>query len=168
MSARRPRGDKARVTIHVAVAPAVAFDVFTREIDLWWRRGPRFRAAGPHSGVLQFEPGVGGRLFETFEVDGAAQRVEVGRIKIWEPPGRLLFDWRNRNFAPHESTEVEVCFVATATGTEVTVEHRGWGSLRADHPARHGLEGLAFSGMIGTWWGELMTSLRHRLEERQG
>jgi hypothetical protein len=37
------RGDQARASVGVAVPPEEAFDIFTREIDLWWRRGPRFR-----------------------------------------------------------------------------------------------------------------------------
>jgi hypothetical protein len=32
--------------------------------------------------------------------------------------------------------------------------------LRADDPARHGLQGADFSRMIGLWWGEQMSSLR--------
>jgi hypothetical protein len=50
--------------------------------------------------------------------------------------------------------------MATITGTLVTVTHVGWGALRADRPARHGLQGAAFSRMIGLWWREQMTALR--------
>jgi hypothetical protein len=32
--------------------------------------------------------------------------------------------------------------------------------LRADHPARHALQGADFARMIGLWWGEQMSSLR--------
>jgi hypothetical protein len=163
----KPRGDKARVTMFVAVEPQVAFDVFTRETDLWWRRGPKFRPSGRHAGVLQFEPSEGGRLFESYQVGAATNLVEVGRIKAWEPPARLLFEWRNANFAPDERTEVEVWFESAPGGTQVILEHRGWSALRPDHPARHGLEGGAFTSMIGMWWGELLTSLRERLESSQ-
>jgi hypothetical protein len=44
----------------------------------------------------------------------------------------------------------------------VSVTHRGWSNLPADHPARHGLEGADFYRMIGLWWGEQMTSLREQ------
>jgi hypothetical protein len=27
---------------------------------------------------------------------------------VWQPPSRLVFTWRNANFAAEESTEVEV------------------------------------------------------------
>ena len=42
----------------------------------------------------------------------------------------------------------------------VTVTHRGWSALRADHPVRHRLEVAAFCRMTGLWWGEQMSSLR--------
>jgi uncharacterized protein YndB with AHSA1/START domain len=84
----------------------------------------------------------------------------VGRVKVWEPPQRLVLTWRALNFAPDEHTEVEVRFEPSGTGTQVTVQHRGWASLRPDHPARHGLEGAALSRMVGLWWGDLMSALR--------
>ena len=42
----------------------------------------------------------------------------------------------------------------------MTVTHRGWASLRPDHPARHGQDVAAFIRTMGLWWGELLTSLR--------
>jgi uncharacterized protein YndB with AHSA1/START domain len=157
-------GDRARATVFVRVEPELAFEVFTSDIDRWWRRGIKFRHSGKQAGVLHFEPGLGGRLFETFEVNREQRLIVVGSITAWEPPARVQFEWRNANFAPHESTEVEVRFIAKNGGTEVSVEHRGWSALRPGHPARHGLEGAAFSGMIGMWWGELMTAYRERFE----
>jgi len=158
-----PAGDCATVTVFVAVAPDVAFEVFTREVDLWWKQGPRYRIAGRRRGLLHFEPGVGGRLFESFETDSGSPTFEVGRITAWEPPARLEFEWRGVNFRPNEKTVVEVRFAASREGTLVTVQHRGWSTLPTDHPARHGLVGPAFSRMIGMWWGELMSSLREHV-----
>jgi uncharacterized protein YndB with AHSA1/START domain len=155
-----PAGDRARVSVFVRVAPSVAFDLFTREIDLWWKQGPKFRIAGRRRGQLQFEGGPGGRLFETFETGTGAKTFEVGRITAWEPPALLRFDWRGVNFKAGESTVVEVRFDASGEGTMVTVEHRGWSTLAPDHPVRHGLVGPEFIRVMGMWWGELMTSLR--------
>ena len=166
--ALRPSGDQTTVSVTVAVDQSIAFEVFTTEIDLWWQRGVRFRHGGRHPGVLCFEPGVGGRLFESVEIHpGTTRTYEVGRVIAWEPPGRFVLEWRNANFAPNESTEVEVLFEPAASGTRVTVQHRGWAALRPGHPARHGLEGAAFSRMMGLWWGDLMTSLREFLASRQ-
>jgi hypothetical protein len=50
----------------------------------------------------------------------------------------------------------------------VTVTHRGWASLRPDHPVRHGHEVPAFIRMMGLWWGDLLTSLREHAAERHG
>jgi uncharacterized protein YndB with AHSA1/START domain len=156
-------GDKARVTVFVAVPPAAAFEVFTREIDLWWRTGPKYRIAGKRRGVLTFEEGANGRLFETFELPSGPRAFEVGRVIAWEPPSRLQLEWRGVNFKPHESTVVEVRFEPINDGTHVTVEHRGWSALPPDHPVRHGLVGAEFARMIGMWWSELLTSMREHV-----
>lgn len=153
-------GDQARVTVSVGVAPSVAFEIFTSEIDRWWVRGPKYRNAGLRSGFIRLEPRVGGRLFESIDSDAGERVFEVGRVSVWEPPSRLAFSWRNSVFAPNENTEVEVVFVPTASGTLVTVTHRGWAAIREDHPARHGLQGADFSRNLGLWWGDQMTSLR--------
>jgi uncharacterized protein YndB with AHSA1/START domain len=153
-------GDRASVAVGLPVAPAEAFRLFTEEIDLWWRRGRRFRNAPGERGFVAIEPRVGGRLFESFASDAGETVVETGRVLAWEPPARLVFEWRAVNFAPHERTEVEVRFAPTSRGTLVTVEHRGWSGIRADHPVRHGQDVPAFIRMMGMWWGDLMTSLR--------
>ena len=73
-------GDKATVTVTVPVDIAEAFRVFTEEIDLWWRRGRRFRNAPGDSGLIRLEPGAGGRVFESFGSGAGATVIEVGRI----------------------------------------------------------------------------------------
>lgn len=146
-------GDSARATVFVAVLPARAFAIFTEEIDAWWRRGPRYRIAGKRPGLLKFQDG---RLLEIV----GEKTYETGRVTAWEPPARLEFEWRGVNFEPGESTTVEVRFAAQRDGTLVTVEHRGWSTLPADHPVRHGQAPAAFIGELGMWWGGLLTALR--------
>jgi uncharacterized protein YndB with AHSA1/START domain len=154
-------GDQARVSVAVDVPPSSAFAIFTEDIDRWWRRGLKYRHSASSSGLIRIEPCLNGRLYESFDADGNSHVIEVGRIQVWEPPHRLAFTWRNSNFAAGEQTRVEVTFAPNSSGTLVTVTHSELASLRADHPARHGHEGAAFSRMIGLWWGEQMTSLRH-------
>ena len=143
----RAAGDQVRVTVHVDVEPEVAFQIFTEEIDQWWRRGLKFRTSGDTPGVMQIEPRVGGRLFETIDTDSGPRDMETGRVTAWEPPLRLVFDWRGVNFSTAEKTEVEVVFTPVRRGTSVTVTHRGWSQLRPDHPARHGLATKEFCHM---------------------
>jgi len=153
-------GDSARVSVLVEVPPDVAFRVFTEEIDQWWRRGAKYRVSGKHRGILRIEPRVGGRLFESFEGSAGLRVIETGQVTAWDPPLRLAFEWRARNFAPGEKTEVEVEFAASPSGTRVTVTHRGWSRVRPDHPARHGLEVRALLRDLGLWWGDLLSSMR--------
>jgi len=117
----------ARVSVTVNVKPEVAFEVFTQDIDRWWRRGIKFRHSGNSIGLLCLEPRVGGRLFESFETSGTSHVVQVGVVRTWDPPRLLIFSWRNANYAPGEQTEVEVGFSPVKSGTLVTVTHRGLG-----------------------------------------
>ena len=155
-----PAVDQMRVSVLVAVPPDEAFRIFTEDIDLWWRRGLRYRVAAGRAGTIHLEAGVGGRLYEAFESGGDTQLTETGRVTAWDPPHRFVFEWRAINFAPGETTEVEVAFEATASGTRVTVTHRGWNRIRADHPARHGMDAEGFLRTMGRWWGDLMGGLR--------
>ncbi|MFO0659270.1 MAG: SRPBCC domain-containing protein [Polyangiaceae bacterium] len=175
MNNATPRtADQARVSVLVRVPKEEAFRVFTEEIDQWWRRGLKYRVAGAARGVMLLECKPGGRLFESFEVEGQAigqkstQVFETGRISHWDPPNRLVLNWRLSNFAPDESTEVEVEFESTSSGTLVTVTHRGWSAIRDDHPARHGQSSPVFLARLGFWWGELFSSLRMRAERVKG
>lgn len=151
--------DSVTVSTLVAVDPATAFSIFTGEIGVWWRPKVRRLFRKDRDGTMNFEPGAGGRLLEVYPGQ-PDQPFEVGRVLAWEPPGRLVFEWRQHGFAPHEVTQVEVRFEAERGGTRVTLEHRGWDSLPADHPARHGYTGGAFTSMIGLRWADLLTALR--------
>ena len=145
--------DSAKVSKTVAAGPAAAFEVFTTGIDLWWRRGPKFRVSG-----------LGGRLMETFETPSGPRVAVMGRITAWDPPARFAFEWRAANFTERDpGTTVEVTFELANSGTRVTVRHSGWAAVRGDHPVRHGLDGDGFTAMLGLWWGDLMTSLREHL-----
>lgn len=157
-------GDEATVSVLVRVEPGAAFRVFTEEIDQWWRRGLKYRIAGAGRGVIHLEPRLGGLLFESIETDAGTRIVETGHVTAWEPPSRLVFEWRAVNFAPSEKTEVEVLFNPSPSGTLVTLHHRGWSRIRPDHPVRHGQDVPGFIRMMGLWWGELMTSMREHIE----
>ncbi|MCA9728458.1 MAG: SRPBCC domain-containing protein [Candidatus Eisenbacteria bacterium] len=157
-------GDQARASVTVRVPVEDAFRIFTEEIDQWWRRGLRYRVSGKHRGMLYLEPQVGGNLYETFETKSGPRIVRTGTVLRWEPPHRIVFEWRAVNFAPDEKTEVDVQFEPIGEKTLVTVTHRGWSKIRPDHPARHRQSVQPFLRMMGMWWGDLLTSLRLHAE----
>jgi uncharacterized protein YndB with AHSA1/START domain len=154
-----PSGDQAVVTVLVKVEQATAFRLFTEEIDRWWRAGRKYRVGRDRS-VVHLEPKLGGRLFEAFDSGDQPRVVQTGTVICWEPPRRLVLEWRAVNFAPEERTEVEVSFTPSSTGTLVRVCHRGWSRIRADHPVRHGQASAEFIRSMGMWWSELLSSLR--------
>jgi len=152
-------GDQARVSVLVEVPTSEAFRAFVEDVDLWWRHGLKYRV-GKRRSVLALEAKLDGRLFERFETPRGPRVVETGRITRYEPPRLLVLEWRNVNFRADESTEVEVCFEPSASGTQVTLTHRGWSKIRPDHPARHGQATSAFIRSLGLWWGDQMTAFR--------
>jgi uncharacterized protein YndB with AHSA1/START domain len=155
--------NRVTATTLVAVDPATAFQVFTDEVDLWWKHGMRYRPGMGAGGAMRFEPGKGGRLLEVYE-PGSADPFELGRVTVWEPARRLVFEMRGRDFRPGETTQVEIRFEAEGRGTRVTVEHRGWDSFPDDHPVRHGMVGDAFNSMMALWWGDLLVAARDHLK----
>jgi hypothetical protein len=159
-------GDKVRVQTFVRVAQRDAFDVFTLELDSWWRKGPAYRVGGKHVGALHLEPRLGGRVFQDYGPE--RERVhELGTITAWDPPAHFAFTWRGINFKHTDpDTTVEVWFEAANEGTRVILEHRGFSALRPNHPVRHGRSDVEFLGEFGRWWGALATSLREFAEEK--
>ncbi len=148
------------VALRVAASPERAFAAFTNEIGRWWRADGLFRFTPRSPGVLSFEPGPDGRLVETL---GDGKVFEVGKVRAWEPPSRLVFGWRQATFAPGQDTEVEVRFEPVGEETRVTVEHRGWDSVPQAHVARHSFPEGVFLRRHGEWWQALLTSLKARL-----
>jgi uncharacterized protein YndB with AHSA1/START domain len=142
------------VSTVVGVDPATAFAVFTENIAAWWKPKVKHLFQASRTGAMKFERGPGGRLLEEY---ADAPPFEVGRVLTWTPGERLVFEWRQAGFAPHEVTQVDVRFEAVGGGTRVTLEHRGWDALPPDHPARHGFTGSAFTSMIGLRWADLLT-----------
>ncbi len=148
------------VALRVKATPARAFAVFTDEIGLWWRSNPLFPFTPRGAGELAFEAGEGGRLIEILP---GGKVFEIGAVRVWDPPRRLVVDWRQASFWPEQSTQVEVRFDAAGDQTRVTVEHTGWDSIPAAHVARHGLPAATFLRRHGEWWQALLRSLEQSL-----
>ena len=144
------------VSTFVQLTPNDAFEIFTRDIDLWWKRSPRYRRMPGQTGKLSFEGAPPKRLVET---DRATTHV-IGRVLAWEIGKRLAFEWSGGEISQRDQTAVEVRFEAHREGTRVTLEHRGLGTLPTKHPARRGFTGEAFEAMFGYFWADLVTGFR--------
>jgi len=154
---------KAIVALRVKASRERAFDVFTREIGLWWRPNDLFRFTPGPPGRMAFEPWLDGRLTET---DPQGRAFEIGRVTQWAPGEKLAFTWRQASFAPDQFTEVEVRFEPVGDETRVTVEHSGWDRVPPDHVPRHGFPERAFLTRHAEWWRDLLASFSRRLERQ--
>jgi len=138
---------KVYVALRVKATPERAFEAFVGEIGDWWRPSGLFQTT-PRPGRLSFEPGEDGRLIET---RASGKAFEIGRIRIWEPPRRLVFSWRQANFPPDLHTEVEVGFEAVGAETRVSIEHRGFDRVPAG-AARHGFPDQLLLMRLADFW----------------
>ena len=155
-------GSRVLVALRVKATPERAWGAFVGEIGSWWRANPLFAFTPRDPGVLAFEPGEGGRLTETL---ASGKVFEIGKIRAWEPPRRLVFGWRQAAFAADQDTEVEIRFETVGEETRVTVEHTGWDSVPAAHVARHGFPNQLFLTRHAEWWQALLASYKHRIGE---
>lgn len=149
-----------QVSLRVPASPVRAFKAFTEEIGTWWEPSALFQITPRGDGTLAFEPGAGGRLFTTL---ASGKVFEIGRVSVWEPGRRLVFQWRQATFRPEQSTEVEVSFEPVGEETRVTIEHRAWDGLPQEHLARHGFPEYATLQHVAGWWRASLGSLRELL-----
>ena len=150
---------KVYVALRVKASPERAFEVFVGEIGAWWRPSPLFQTT-PRPGRLSFEPGEGGRLIET---RAGGKVFEIGRIRVWEPPRRLVFAWRQANFPLDLHTEVEVAFEAVGDETRVSVEHRGFDQVPAG-AARHGFPDQILLMRLADFWRSQIAAVGGEVE----
>ncbi len=113
----------------VGVAPAEAFDIWTRRCATWW---PAAHTVTGDPAAITFEPHAGGRIVERAR-DGGEH--DWGTVLDWDPPTRLRYRW-HLFFEPDEATEVEVTFARARGGTVVRLEQRGWEALGETGPDR--------------------------------
>lgn len=139
---------KVYVALRVKATPARAFAAFVDEIGAWWRPSILFQTT-PRPGRLSFEPGEGGRLIETRD---NGKVFEIGAIRVWEPPHRLVFAWRQASFPLDLHTEVEVAFEAMGEETRVSIEHRGFDQVPAESAARHRFPDQVLLLRLAEYW----------------
>ena len=117
-----------RKRLCVPIEPNDAFRLFTVDIGSWWPYATHSRAEEEQAvAQVVFEEGAGGRIYKIM-TDGTEGY--WGTVTAWEPPHRVVFDWRpnDREGQPH--TEVDVTFTpGDDGGTIVELEHRGWERL---------------------------------------
>ena len=150
---------KVYVALRVKASPERAFAAFVEEIGAWWNPSSLFQTT-PKPGRLSFEPGQGGRLIETRE---GGKVFEIGKIRAWEPPRRLVFSWRQASFPLDLRTEVEVGFEAMGDETRVSIEHRGFDQVPQENAARHRFPDQVLLMRLADFWRAQIAAVGERL-----
>jgi uncharacterized protein YndB with AHSA1/START domain len=124
-----------RKSVTVAAPVALAFEVFTADIESWWPMATHHIGDADCAAVV-IEPRPGGRWYER-GVDGV--ECQWGHVLLWEPERRIVLVWQldaRWKFDPNLRTEVEVRFTAIDDRTtRVDLEHRGLEAYGADATA---------------------------------
>lgn len=120
-------------TMTVARSQEETFEFFTARINDWWPK--RTHSIGQDKTArVDFEPHVGGRIFETQE-DGT--EVQWGKVLVWDAPHRVVHSW-HLSRGEDKATEVEITFTALGENeTRVDLVHRNWEKLGADAARIH-------------------------------
>lgn len=115
-------------SVDVAVEPGRAFDMFTREMHLWFQNTPFSWNDPERAKGIRFEPGPGGRIVEVWD-EATGEGYDWGRVLEWEEGRRFVLAYQCMFLPPDAQTEIEVRFEPLAGGTRVTLEHRGFDKL---------------------------------------
>jgi Activator of Hsp90 ATPase homolog 1-like protein len=150
--------------VEVGLQPAAAFEVFTEEIGLWWRRDAPHWNDRDRGLSVRIEPGQGGRFIEVYDLD-TGEGFEVGRVVVWRPGEQLSFTWTQVGWDGNARTVVTVTFAPVESGTLVTLIHDGFDSVSPDGPRyRDGYAG-GWPAVLG-WYARHANQLRPRDEEK--
>jgi uncharacterized protein YndB with AHSA1/START domain len=108
---------------------ARAFELFTTRAGEWWP--PRLRHSGDSASAIVML--ATGRFFERGS-DG--HEVELGVVREWAAPDRLVLDWYPGTDVEHP-TRVEVTFFAEGVAsTRIEVRHQALPASEALFPIR--------------------------------
>lgn len=125
--------------VEVSLDPATAFDVFTREFDSWWLRGPINNWDSARVREMRIEPGVGGRVLEIYD-EASEDLLEIARITDWQPGARLAWD------SSLDDVRVDVEFRPSPRGTLVRL-------TATVAPGGRDAGGTSFVGVTPAWFG---------------
>ena len=131
-------------TIDVRRTAEDAFRLFTQEIGAWWPIKTHSRAidaAGERTERVDFEPRIGGRIYETLNT---GEERDWGEVLTFEPGKRLVFTFQMGR-PKDQAGEVEVRFDPIAADScRVTLTHMHW--------ERYGEEAEVMRGRFAGGW----------------
>jgi uncharacterized protein YndB with AHSA1/START domain len=93
-----------------------AFELLTEQAGRWWPADRRHTKDANSEIVME----AGGRFFER-AADGT--EVELGVVRVFEPPTRLVLDWYPGT-GRAEPTHVEIVLSAEGASTRLELTHR--------------------------------------------
>jgi uncharacterized protein YndB with AHSA1/START domain len=129
--------------LYLPCPPPRAFALLTEQAGAWWP--PDRRHTKDPASEIRME--ASGRFFER-ATDGT--EVELGVVRIYDPPNRLVLDWYPGT-GPDMPTQVEIVLTAEGEGTRVALTH-GPGPLSAEmYPKRAAAYDRSWELVFAAW-----------------
>jgi len=122
--------------IVMPLAPAAAFELFTKGMSRWWPF--KGHCCAEDALDVEFEPRVGGAVTE---IGAAGARHPWGTLTQWQPPAAFAMTWHPAQ-PQRQATRLQVRFIEVPEGCEVHLIHDGW-SARGEqaHESRDAYDG---------------------------
>jgi len=137
------------------------------DVDLVWKAWTQAeRVTQWFAPGAAIEPVVGGKYELYFDPSDKTKMSTAGCVILqYEAPQTLVFQWKGPDPFAHimnhadSLTQVKVSLEPSSGGTQVTVEHTGWGQSEAWQEARE-------------WhvaaWKQVLASLKSKIESGEG
>lgn len=145
-----------RLAFDVDAPQRHAFETYAKDIDRWWPAS--HTQTGRPDLQIVLEGRVGGRIFERTP---EGEEFEWGKVRVWEPPSRLVYSWHLKR-DPREATEVEILFRSIDDDvTRVEIEHRGWERLGAEGQDQRDRHGGGWMGLLPHYQEAVVATARN-------
>jgi uncharacterized protein YndB with AHSA1/START domain len=130
-------------TLLLPCRPERAFSLLTEHAGDWWPPDRR-HTKDPNSAIFMERSG------RFYERAGDGTEVELGVVRVFEPPRRLVLDWYPGT-GPPEPTHVEIVLVAEGDCTRVHLEHRAGPSSAESYAKKSAAYERSWTLVFAAW-----------------
>ena len=144
-----PLPDSVTSSIEVNVSKALAFDLYTLQMNAWYQNTTHSWHDPKRARALILQPYLGGSLIELYDEE-TGDGYTFGTVTKWTPPDEFVLRWTHHDEG--HTTEVAVRFTGLEeTKTRIEIEHRGWSRL-PDHIAEKGVGSVRYGWPLQLKW----------------
>jgi uncharacterized protein YndB with AHSA1/START domain len=130
-------------TLLLPCSPERAFVLLTEQAGTWWPPDRR-HTTDPNSAIFIERDG------RFYERAGDGTEVELGVVRVFEPPRRLVLDWYPGT-GPAEPTHVQIILIPEGHHTRVRLEHRAGPSSAESYSKKAAAYERSWTLVLAAW-----------------